>query len=124
MDGVANFGLPYAEIEKLLYRPDGTPATLLFRSPKGSLHQARLIKDSSRVAEETAAAGLTPLGYTWLLVLEGLFLPLVLVPCAVLLFARKRGQIVPSLLSLAFLLLTGTSFERELPGRVGRAGLP
>jgi hypothetical protein len=93
---------------KLLDGPEGATATLTLQSPSG---RNRLVTLSSRASTATQLfrrAGLSRGIYDAAAESSDLVFILFLVPPAVLLFMRRRREIVPALLSLAFLGITAS----------------
>jgi hypothetical protein len=90
----------------LLDGPEGATATLTLQSPSG---RNRLVTLSSRASTSTQLfrrAGLSRGTFDAAVEFSDLVFILFLVPPAVLLFMRRRREIVPALLSLAFLGIT------------------
>jgi hypothetical protein len=92
----------------LLDGPEGATATLTLQSPSG---RNRLVTLASRASTSTQLfrrAGLSRGTFDAAVEFSDLVFILFLVPPAVLLFMRRRHEIVPALLSLAFLGITAS----------------
>ena len=88
-------------------KPNGSFTTFAFRRPDGHVYSLRLLRSTKFEEEAYRAAGTSRMVAR--IVHEGTALPvpILFLTAAILLFARRRRDAVPALLSLAFLLMGG-----------------
>jgi hypothetical protein len=121
INGAPVTSMAVADVVSLITGVDGKTVTMRLRSPSGRQRDVRLARNRSTADELFRAAGISRavLSITFL---SGTIIPFVLVPAAILLFVRRRREIIPCLLSVAFLTMSGWMFE----GAIGLqdAGVP
>lgn len=86
-------------------KPDGSMTTFTIRKANGELFEATLVRSDATEHQRFREAGVSfPLAR--LLSSAGsILIPVLFIPAAVLLFARRRREAVPACLSLAFLMI-------------------
>jgi hypothetical protein len=99
-------GLDDARLYKLL-GGEGTSAALTLRSPGGRDREVTLTSRQSTAAELFRGTGATRTMFDAAVHFSDLTFLFFLVPSAVLLFVRRRREIVPALLSMALLIIAG-----------------
>ena len=90
-----------------LLEGEGATATLTLRSPGGSDHTVALTNRESTAAELFRGTGATRQTFNVAVSFSDLAFMFFLVPAAMLLFVRRRHEIVPALLSMALLVIAG-----------------
>jgi hypothetical protein len=102
-------------IDKLLDGPEGSSNRLRLRSPSATEREVTLATRASTAAEYFRGTGVSrPMFDAAIHFFDVAFL-LFLVPAGVLLFLLRRREIIPALLSMSFLVLSGfVSGERAL----------
>ena len=91
----------------LLDGPEGSIDTLRLRSPSGAERDVVLASRGSTAAQQFRGTGVSRPAFDVAVHFFDVAILLILVPPAVLLFIRRRREIVPALLSMAFLIITG-----------------
>ena len=95
------------QLYKMLDGPEGSTVRLTLQSPSRPDRDVTLASHASTSAQMFRGTGVSrPMFDASIHFLELAFL-LFLVPAAVVLFARRRREIIPALLSISFLVLTG-----------------
>jgi hypothetical protein len=96
-------------------KPDGSLTTFTFRRPNGQLFNIRLIR-SRNVQEQTyRIAGISQVIASALTPAKDLSIAVAIL-AAILLFARRRREAVPALLSLGFLMFAGIANDPSTAG--------
>jgi hypothetical protein len=96
-----------AQVNRLVGGPDGSIANLTLRSPGGGDRTVTLTSRASTAAQLFRGTGATRAMFDGAVHFSDLAFLLFLVPPAVLLFVRRRREIVPALLSMALLIIAG-----------------
>jgi hypothetical protein len=91
----------------LLDGGEGSTARILLRSPDGAERTLTLTSRASTAAEMFRGTGVGRSAFDAAIHFFDLSFFLFAVPAAVLLFVRRRREIIPALLSLSFLVITG-----------------
>jgi hypothetical protein len=92
---------------KLLDGPEGSTDTLTLRSPSGAERQVTLATRASTADTMFRGTGISRGVFDAANHFFDLAFLLFLVPAAVLLFVRRRREIIPALLSMSFLVISG-----------------
>ena len=95
------------QLYKLLDGPEGSIDTLTLRAPSGAERQVKLSSRSSTAAQMFRGTGISRWVFDAAIHFFDLALLVCLVPAAVLLFVRRRREIIPALLSMSFLIISG-----------------
>jgi hypothetical protein len=106
IDGVSAGSLTRAELQSVIGNPDRTTVSLQVRTRSGESRGVELTRSEATDLKLFREAGISRTLFN-LSALAGTLLPCLLLPAAVLLFVRRRREIVPALLSVAFLILGG-----------------
>jgi len=97
-------------------KPDGATTVFGLRRPSGETYDARLVRSMTYDRDRFREAGVS-WAFAWTIQKVGtLMLPLLFIGAAVLLFIRRRGEAVPALLSIAFLVFGGIVNGADLSG--------
>jgi hypothetical protein len=91
----------------LLDGGEGSTVTILLRSPEGGERTVTLTSRASTAAEMFRGTGVSRSAFDAAIHFFDLSFLLFAVPAALLLFVRRRREIIPALLSLSFLVITG-----------------
>ena len=99
-------------------KPDGAVTGFTMKRPGGQSYDIRLVRSETQDQQRFSNAGLSWPAARALNVSGAILLPLLFISAAILLFARRRREAVPALLSLAFLIF-GTIVNGGDPFQLG-----
>jgi hypothetical protein len=94
-------------VDKLLDGPEGSTDRLRLRSPSGTEREVNLATHASTAGEFFRGSGISRPVFDAAIHFFDVALFVFLVPAGVILFVRRRREIVPVLLSMSFLVLSG-----------------
>lgn len=97
-------------------KPDGSLTSFTFRKPGGELYSVTLVRSLQTDEQTFRAAGLNRAFVRISNAAFGAFVPLLLVAAAILLFIKRRREVVPATMSMAFLLFGATTSNADLLG--------
>ena len=90
-----------------VFKPDGSDTVFTIKRPSGETFEARLTRSLAVHEQLYRDAGITWKGGRILVVATGLMITLLFISAAIFLFVRRRGEMVPALLALSFLMIIG-----------------
>lgn len=105
-----------AEARAHVVKPDGSPTAFTIRKSDGRIFDITLRRSMAFERERFRDAGVSfPLARA-LSIVGSLLRPALFIPAAVLLFLRRRREVVPACLSLSFLLFAGIATNSDMLG--------